>query len=335
MKYIGIDIHSSTCTFCVVNERGTELDLTTIETNGRLIISYLRNIDGPKKLAFEECELSQWFYELTRHEADEVVVCNPTANGDYKKLKTDKVDARKIAQLLRGGFLVPVYHDGSERERFRSMMSAYEDLVQEAVRLKSRLKSLFRKNGIRVKGSKIYSDASFLDGLDRADFKYIGAHLYRLLEVMDREREDFVKQIARQSRAFKEVVFEKSIPGIGPIQAAKIVAQVIDPGRFATKYKFFSYCGLVRHEAVSGDKRYGTRRIWGNRILKCVYKMAAHSALLGDNSLKKYYEHLLSKGVHETDACNAVSRKIAAISLSVWRHKKKYDDNQVMRDLTR
>ena len=63
--------------------------------------------------------------------------------------------------------------------------------------------------------------------------------------------------------------------------------------------------------------------------------MAAHSALLGDNSLKKYYEHLLSKGVHETDACNAVSRKIAAISLSVWRHKKKYDDNQVMRDLTR
>ena len=57
-KYIGMDAHMSTCTFCVTDKNGRELDNTTLETNGRLIVNYLRDIPGIKKLTFEECELS-------------------------------------------------------------------------------------------------------------------------------------------------------------------------------------------------------------------------------------------------------------------------------------
>src|SRR3989304_10526290 len=172
IKYIGLDVHSSTCTFNVTDERGREIYSAMIETAGRLLVKYLREIEGIKKLTFEECELSSWLYEILRPEVEELIVCNPVANRDYKKIKTDKMDARKLSKLLRGGFLVSVYHDGSKREKFRSLMSGYQDLVEEGVRLKNRYKSLFRKGGKKVKGEPLYRDESFLEGLSRPDFKF-------------------------------------------------------------------------------------------------------------------------------------------------------------------
>ena len=290
IKYIGLDAHSSTCTFNVTDERGREVDNTTIETNGRLLVKYLREIEGIKKLTFEECELSSWLYEILRSEVEKLIVCNPVANSDYKKIKTDKMDARKLAKLLRGGFLVSVYHDGSKRERFRSLMSGYQDLVEEGVRLKNRYKSLFRQGGKKVKGESLYRDESFLEGLSRPDFKFIGTQIYQLLEKMEESRQEYLKEIIRYSKGFKEMKYLKSIPGIGSIQAAKIVSQVIDPDRFASKYKYYSYCGLVRHKRISDGKGYGSEKIWGNRILKCVYKMAGHSVLKGESGLRNYYD---------------------------------------------
>lgn len=101
------------------------------------------------------------------------------------------MDARKLSNLLRGGFLVPVYHDGSKRERFRSLMSGYQDFIEEGVRLKNRYKSLFRKSGKKVKGEALYNDESFLEGLERTDFKFIGTQIYQLLEKMEESRQEY------------------------------------------------------------------------------------------------------------------------------------------------
>lgn len=333
VKHIGLDAHSSTCTFNVTDEVGRELDNTTIETNGRLLVNYIRGIEGVKKLTFEECELSNWLYEILRPEVEELIVCNPVANKDYKKIKTDKMDARKLSKLLRGGFLTSVYHDGSEREQFRSLLSGYQDLVEEGTRLKNRYKSLFRKDGKKIEGKALYNDESFLEGLERSDFRFVGTQVYHLLEKLEESRAKYLKEILNRSRRFKEIKYLKTIPGIGPIQAAKIVAQVIDPKRFINKYKYFSYCGLVRHKRISDGRKYGSEKIWGNRILKCVYKMAAHSALKGDSGLSEYYDSLRLKGISHDNAYNAVCRKIAAISLSVWRKSEKYNDKLVVGNL--
>jgi len=327
MKYIGMDAHSSNCVLSVMDRNGTELDNVSIATNGRLLVNYLRSVEGRKKLTFEECELSHWLYEILKDEVDETLVCNPVANRDYKRAKTDKLDARRLANLLRGGFLVPVYHDGSEREQFRVLMSGYQAVVDEAVRLKNRYKSLFRKDGQMVKGSAMYNDESLLKGLDRRDFRFVGKQLYSLLVPMEETRREYIIEIKKTSRRFKEIRYLKTLPGIADIQAAKIVSQVIDPNRFASKYKFYSYCGLARHKRNSAGKDYGSKKIHGNRILKCVYKMAGKSALNGDSGLRRYYEHLLAKGVSETNAYNAVCRKIAAISLSLMKSNRRYDDN--------
>lgn len=78
---------------------------------------------------------------------------------------------------------------------------------------------------------------------------------------------------------------------------------------------------------------YGSEKIWGNRILKCVYKMAGHSVLKGKSGLRNYYDTLRLKGIGHDNAYNAVCRKIAAISLSVWRKSEKYDDRLITGNL--
>ncbi|MBL7073189.1 MAG: IS110 family transposase [Candidatus Omnitrophica bacterium] len=328
-KYIGLDAHSSTCTFCVMNEKGVELDNTTIRTNGRLLVNYLKSIKGDTTLTFEECELSSWLYEILVKEVDAVLVCNPVYNKEYKTRKTDRLDARKLAKLLRGDFLTPVFHDGSSREKFRDLMSAYTDLVEEATRIKLRYKSLFRKSGNKVSGEKLYTDESFLKDLKRKDYNFIGKSLYHLLQEMEETRERYKKEIIKTSKRFEEIRKLKSLPGIGAIRAAHISAQVINPRRFASKYQSYNYCGLVRHKQISGGREYGSRKIWGNRVLKCVYKMASHDAIRGNNKLSKYYESLRKKGVNDKSARNAVSRKIAAISLSIWRNNSDYNESKV------
>ena len=328
-KYIGLDAHSSTCSFCVMDERGKIHDDVKIATNGRLLREYVRNVSGKKKLTFEECELSSWLYEMFKNEDCELLVCNPVANKNYKKAKTDKLDARQLANLLRGNFLEAVYHDGSDREKFRDLMSGYQQLVDDATRVKNRYKSLFRKDGERPMGEKVYNDESLLEGLSREDLQFVGKQMYRLLKEMEQGRKEYVSEIKKYGKKFEEIKVLKTLVGIADIQASKIVAQVIDPRRFRNKHKYFSYCGLVRHRQTSGDKNYGDKKIWGNRSLKCVYKMAANSALQGNNVFREYYDRLRLNGSGHKNAKNAVSRKIAAISLQLWKNNVKFKPEMV------
>lgn len=325
-KYIGMDIHSSTSSFCVVNDAGEILDQREIVSNGRLLVDYVQSIEGHKKIALEECELSAWAYDLFTNRVDELIVCDPVKNGAYKKAKTDKLDAKNLADLLRGGFLKPVYHDGSKRQQFRALMSGYQDVVDTGVRMKNRYASLFRKAGLRQSGTTFYGDESLFKDLPRPDQRFVAESFYKMIASIESQREAYVKEIKKLSRGFREIKSLKTIPGIGDIQAAKIVSQVVTPERFKSKYKFFSYCGLVRQVQSSGGKDYPGAKTHGNRMLKCVYKMAAHSAISGSSSLREYYDRLLGQGLNVKAARSAVSRKIAAISLAVWKHGSKYND---------
>ncbi|MFH1867855.1 MAG: transposase, partial [Candidatus Omnitrophota bacterium] len=213
-KYIGLDAHSSTCSFCVMDEYGKVHDNVKIVTNGRLLREYVRSVPGSKRLTFEECELSSWLYEMFKNEDCELLVCNPVENKNYKKAKTDKLDARQLADLLRGNFLTPVYHDGSEREKFRDLMSGYQDLIEDAVRMENRYKSLFRKEGKRESGQKVYSDERLLEGLGREDFKFVGKHIHHLLKEMEKIRQEYIPEIRKYSKKFKEIRVLKTLPGI-------------------------------------------------------------------------------------------------------------------------
>lgn len=320
-KYIGIDAHSSTCTLCVMDAQGVELDHKTIMTNGRLLIDYVKSLGDHLVIAFEECDLSCWLYDILRKYAKEIVVCHPAANAEYKRAKTDKLDAWSLANLLRGGFLHPVFHDGSEREKFRVVVSNYEDVVKEMVRTKNRFNTIERR-------ARLWNNKTFQEHA-----AFIQERLSLQLEQYIETRDEYQRKLTASVKRFKEGKYIMSIPGLGPIQTARIIAQVVDPHRFKNKYKFFAYCGLVRHPRISNNRSYGTTRIWGNRTLKCVFKMAAHSAIKGQNALRTYYDTLRSKGLSDKDAANAVARKIATLTLALWRNQQYFNEDRFLKSL--
>jgi transposase len=329
-NYIGMDAHPSICVFSVVNDKGVETAKFQTPTNGAALVEYIRSIKGAKQLVFEECELSAWLFEILHGEVDKLIVCNPARNVQYKRAKTDKLDAKNLALLLRGGYLTPIYHDGSKTEQLRLLISGYQDIVDTGVSLKNRYKSLFRKSGLPARGDKVYTDESLLKDLPRPDQRFVGHGLYRLIESTEAEREKYCAAIKSLNRRFREIKLLKDIPGIGEIQAAKILSQVITAERFKDKHKFWSYCGLVRYRQESAGKMCGNKRAWGNRVLKCVFKMAAKSALTGENEFRQLYDELREKGTNDRAARNAVSRKIAAIALSLLKHKSPYDKARVL-----
>jgi hypothetical protein len=119
----------------------------------------------------------------------------------------------------------------------------------------------------------------------------------------------------------------KGIPGFGPVFANQVVGIVISPWRFATKYKFFAYAMLIKHQQLSDGVVYGNRRAFGNIQLKSIFKMAAKMVFLSDNAFGRKYKRMLSEGRTEKAARNAVSRALAATVLAVWKSGKKYDDH--------
>lgn len=321
IKYIGVDVHSSRCSLSVMDSQGVEIDNTTIVTNGRLLIDYIKSIGDNTVVALEECDLSGWLFDILHHHVRQVVVCNPAANAEYKRAKTDKLDARHLAHLLRGGYLLPVFHDGSDREKFRLLVSAYEDIVGEIVRARNRLRALRRR-------AQPSAQKNFLNHAEFIKERSL-EHLQQLLQ----SQENYKIKLQDCLKHFPETKYLLSIPGIGPIQTARIIAQVVDPRRFKNKYKFFAYCGLVRHPRISNRRFYGASRIFGNRILKCVFKMAAHSALKGDNALRTYYESLRNKGNNHDEARNAVARKIATLTLTLWKNKQYFNEKKFLQSL--
>jgi transposase len=329
MKYIGLDGHSSTCDFSVSDSKGVEIDRRTIATNGRLIVDYMRSISGAKRMVFEESDLSHWLFGLLKEEADEVLVCNPIESARYKQKKTDKLDARDLAELLRGNFIKSVYHDGSEREQYRMLMSGYNDLIGEIVRGKNRYKALYRKRGKKLTGESVYPKRELLQELGTGDERFMGEKLFSRLESLDEDRVSYVERIRKTNKKFKEIKHLKTIPGIGDLQAAKIVSQVVDPKRFRNKYKLWSYCGLARHNQISGGRNYGSKKIHGNLILKSVFKSAAHMALRSDEACRSYYEKLRAQGANHEEARNAVSRRLAAASLYVWKYAEGYNGKKL------
>jgi len=109
------------------------------------------------------------------------------------------------------------------------------------------------------------------------------------------------------------------------INAVKIVSRVVTPFRFARYGHYHSYCGLIKHEKISGGRSYGKRNPRYSRQLKSVYKTGVLAAIGGNNPINDYYEYLIKeKGYSAHNARNKACRRLATLSLGVFKSGKKY-----------
>jgi transposase len=111
VKYIGLDVHRDTISVAVVDQSGRLVMRSVIPTQASAILDCVSGIQGSLHVTLEEGTHSAWLYDLLVQRVKKLVVCNPRKNALLKSgSKSDAIDARKLAELLRAGMLSPVYH---------------------------------------------------------------------------------------------------------------------------------------------------------------------------------------------------------------------------------
>jgi len=126
VKYIGMDVHKEAIVIAVLNESGKLVMESVIETKASSILQFLHGLRGELHVTWEEGTWAAWLYDLLQPQVQHIVVCNPRRNALLRNAllkegsKSDKVDAHKLAELLRSGMLRPVYHGKMDYGRYAS-----------------------------------------------------------------------------------------------------------------------------------------------------------------------------------------------------------------------
>ena len=111
VKYIGMDVHKEAISIAVLNFSGKLVMECTIETKAVTILDFLKGLHGSLHVTFEEGTWAAWLYDLMKPHVTELVVCDPRRNALLKEgSKSDRIDARKLAELLYMNKIKPVYH---------------------------------------------------------------------------------------------------------------------------------------------------------------------------------------------------------------------------------
>src|SRR2546428_4993393 len=180
--YVGMDVHRASIVIVVLNGAGKIVMQSVVETGAERVRGFLKQLRGKVYVTFEEGTQATWLYDVVRPLVTEVVVCDPRHN---KLLavgnKSDRVDARKLAELLRNGSLQAVYHGDKGVRTLKELVRNYDCLVGDTTRVMLRLKAIFRGRAIACAGHDVYrSDrrAQWLAQLSEPGVKQQASFLY-------------------------------------------------------------------------------------------------------------------------------------------------------------
>ena len=340
IKYIGIDVHQATSVFAVRNHKGKLIGEAVIETKPVAIIDFLKGQRGTVWVTFEEGTYANWLYDVIHPHVAKLLVCDPRKNK-LDGNKTDKIDARRLAELLRLNALKAVYHGQDSTRTLKELARSYVSLQQDNTRVMNRLKSLFRGRGIPCRGVSIYRPKNRKEWLEKLNEDGARHRAKRLLEQLESLAPlclEAQNDLVRESRKHQSYKILRGIPGLGPIRVALIQAFVATPHRFQNKRQFWTYIGFsvirrgsAEYEITQGELKRAKRKPLPrglnnnyNRILKNVFKGAAITAAYR-GPFKEFFDERLAHGMRPNLALLTVARKIASITLSLWKKGERFD----------
>lgn len=157
-KYIRMDVRKETISIAVLNSSGKLAMESVIETRASTIVQFVQGLRGELHVTLEEGTWAAWLYDLLRPHATEVLVCDPRKNALLKVgSKSDRIDARKLAELLRSNLLRPVYHGEHGVRTLKELSRSYMTISGDLARVMTRSKALYRRWAIPSAGKQVYA----------------------------------------------------------------------------------------------------------------------------------------------------------------------------------
>ena len=259
-----------------------------------------------------------------------VVVSNPlvTKAIAQAKVKTDKVDAHVLAQLLRCDFLPEVWHPDTATQELRELTGRRAALVQERTALRNRIHSALAMRLIDTPESLFRSEgqdwlAKLLPTLDAQGQLLISSDL-RLLSAVQQEIETLGQQLAKQGWQDQRVRLLMTLPGVDVTVAESVLAALGDIERFPTPEQVAAYVGLVPSTRQSADKCYHgpiTKR--GNNQARWMLIQAAQHIGKHPGPLGHFFRRLKQRKNHNV-AVVATARKLVMIAWHMLRKNEPY-----------
>lgn len=329
MEYFaGLDVSMEATHVCVVDRDGTVIHQAKVPSTPADIAQELAKAPACRRVVFETGRMAPaLFHGLAEHSVPVVCVESRQAYQALKSLathKTDRNDARGLAQLARTGFFKPVHVKSLPAHAVRSLILARKKLVGQRVTLENQIRGLAVVFGVRLPRAlspafieQALRSSEGINGLSAAMRGLIGARAAVLAAVAAIDAD--IKKMVRASEACRRLM---KIPGVGQLTALAFAAAVDDPERFRRSRGVGPYLGLVPRRYQSGEVDYtgGISKCGDRRVRTLLYKAANVMLTRCRRPLKlKAWALAIAKRSTMRKARIALARRLAIIMHAMLR----------------
>jgi transposase len=326
--FVGLDVSLRTVSVCIVEADGTLVWEGKVVTEAPAVIKALAPYRKKIKLVgLEAGPLAEWLFgALTECRFNAVCIESRHAHRflSSRPNKTDRNDARGIADMMRVGHFKAVHVKSRASQLLRTLLAARKTFVDHMLEIEQAIRGFLKVYGIKLGTVHRCNFSAKVKALVD-DMPELSAAIAPLLEARDMMRKK-KKEIDREleKRARQDAVCKRlmTIPGVGPIISLAYKATIDDPERFRSSRAVPAHLGLTPRVYQSGEMdRSGHISKCGDRLLRhCLYEAAnAHLRVTRKWSALRAWGVKLAKRVGSKKACVAVARKLAIIMHRMWR----------------
>jgi transposase len=296
--YVGIDLHRRTSHVAAFDEEGLELLSRRVTNDPDVLRAIFAELGGEARVALEAAFGWEWLADLLEAEGIELHLAHPrqTKAIAAARVKTDAVDARTLAHLLRADLLPEAYVAPQELRALRELLRHHIGLTRLRTALKNRVHALLARQGIQHRRAELFGPRGrrFLADLSlpQATRRRLES-LLALIADFDRELATVKREIEACAKNDPRVSVLTQIPGVGNFIALLVIAEVGEVTRFPSPRQLASFAGLTPRVRNSVERvRLGSISHQGSPHLRWGLIQAAQTAVQADGPLKTFYERI-------------------------------------------
>jgi len=331
--YIGLDVHKKVISYCIKRVDGRTVKEGTVNATRKALKEWALGIKKPWYGGMEATLFTGWIYDfLLPYSVDLRVGHSYMLRAICaSKKKSDRIDASKLADMIRCDWFPESYMSSSEVRDLRRVLRYRKMLVGEAIRMKNKTAGLLMEVGAQYNKKRLYGKKYFnelLENLDDVPDSVIDLLILSRsgMEIFDSNQKRLIAALRDEPLLKNRVERLMSIPGVGEVTALTWVLEVDDPHRFSTIKKAVSYCGLCSAQDESAGKvRRGPLSKQRNKHIQTVLVEAAKLAPRWNPQLAHVYDKERERGSNRNTATLAVARKLVAYMLYVDKKEKTFE----------
>ena len=323
MHYVGLDLHKEKVYGTILDENGTMIKEGKFRNKKEEFIQFFQDIHEAE-VALEATGFCHPIYDLIRDMGYNVSVAHPlkTRLIGEAKIKTDKIDAKVLAHLLRGDLLPTSYIPDKDVRNFRDIVRQRAYLVRLRTQMKNKIHSELSKRWINPDIPDIFTNKG-KESLRKMRIETVDRYL-DIINSLDECINEISEEIKSIGRKNDDIQLLMTIPGIGYYSALMILGEIGDINRFQDSHRLCSYAGLVPTTHQSGNTLYhGHITRSGSKWLRWILIQSTLIHVRHDTHLTRFY-HKLARKKGKKIAVVATANKLLRVIYQMLKNKEQF-----------